>query len=65
MALAALRTLWSDGPVRCVLLKQLQPALYAVQLYSGARVLLTELVDDPEEARAVAVQLWVEFSKSA
>jgi len=65
MALAVLRTLWSDGPLRCVLLKQLQPPLYAVQLYSGTRVLLTELVDDPEEAGAVAAQLWVEFSKSA
>jgi len=62
MALAILRTLWSEGPLRCVLLKQLQPPLYAVQLYSGTRVLFTKLVGDPAEARAVAAQLWEQAS---
>jgi len=65
MALAVVRTLWSEGPLRCVLLMQLQPRMYAVQLFDGTRVIHTELADDLEEADSVAARLWDQFSESA
>jgi len=65
MALAVVRTLWSEGSLRCVLLMQLQPRIYAVQLSDGTRVIHTELVDDSDKAIAVAVHLWDQFSESA
>ena len=64
MALAILRTLWTEGALRCVLLKQLQPPLYAVQLYDGAHVMCTELMDDPEQAGQVAARLWDQFRQT-
>jgi hypothetical protein len=64
MALAVVRTLWTEGRLRCVFLKQLQPPMYAVQLYEGTRVICTEFVDDPGEAGYVAARLWDRFSES-
>ena len=55
--LSIVQTLWTAGAIRCVLVKQLQPRTYAVQLFDGARLLYTELVQQPEDAGEVAAAL--------
>jgi hypothetical protein len=52
-----LQTLWTTGAIRCVLVKQLEPPRYAVQVFNGARVVYTELVEHPEEAGEIAATL--------
>jgi hypothetical protein len=59
--LSILQTLWTTEAVRCVLVKQLQPPLYAVQIFDGTRVVYTELVPDPETAGEIAAALWGVF----
>jgi hypothetical protein len=59
--LAILKTLWTAGTMRCVLLKQIEPPACAVQLYDGTFLVCTELVDGPEEAGEVAATLWGVF----
>jgi hypothetical protein len=56
--LSVLQTLWTTGAIRCVLVKQLQPPTYAVQLFDGTCLLYTQLVDQPQEAGELAASLW-------
>jgi hypothetical protein len=56
--LAVLQTLWTTGAIRCVLVKQRQPPTYALQVFDGARVIYTELVEPLEQAGEVAATLW-------
>jgi hypothetical protein len=52
--LSVLQTLWTRGMIRCVFVQHLRPPVYAVQVFDGANVIYTELVDDREEALNVA-----------
>ena len=52
-----LQTLWRTGTIRCVLVKQLQPPKYAVQIFDGTRLVCTQLVEQPQEAGEVAATL--------
>jgi hypothetical protein len=59
--ISVLRTLWTTEAIRCVLVKQLQPPVYAVQIFDGTSLVCTELVDDPQEAGEIAAALWGVF----
>jgi len=65
MALIVLQTLWADGPLRCVLVKHVQPTVYVVEVFDGCRVLEAALVDDPEQAQHVAAQFRKQFLRSS
>jgi hypothetical protein len=46
------------GSIRCVLVQQLQPPLYAVRVFDGTSVVYTELVEGPEKGFDIAARLW-------
>jgi len=54
---STVQTLWTNGAIRCVLVKQREPPMYVVQVFNGTRVVCTELVEHPEEAGEVAATL--------
>jgi hypothetical protein len=58
---SVLHTLWTRDTIRCVFVRHLRPPAYAVQVFDGANVIYTELVDDREEAVRVAATLWAVF----
>jgi len=58
---SVLETLWTRDTIRCALVWDLQPPVYAVQVFDGAAVIYTERVDDREEAVRVAATLWAVF----
>jgi len=46
------------GAIRCVLVQQLQPPLYAVRIFDGTNVVYTELVEGLEKGFNIAARLW-------
>jgi hypothetical protein len=58
---SVLQTLWRTRTIRCVLVTRPQPPTYAVQIFDGPHLVCTELVEQPEEAGAVAATLCSTF----
>jgi hypothetical protein len=56
--------LWTSGDLRCVLVTRHDPKTLAVQVFNGENAFISEPVDDPDEAAAVAERLWTTLVES-